>query len=85
MDKISRLLQESVSISPEPPAYPDGLTAREVEVLGLLAAGKSNRRIGEDLIISHNTVIRHVSNIYTKANVANRAEATAYALRHGLA
>lgn len=66
-------------------AYPDGLTKREIEVLILLAAGKSNQIIAEELFISHNTVIRHVSNIYAKAKVANRAQATAYALRNGLA
>jgi DNA-binding CsgD family transcriptional regulator len=81
VDKISRLLEESASVSSVPPAHPDGLTAREVEVLGLVAIGKSNRSIAEELFISHNTVIRHVSNIYAKANVANRAEATAYAMR----
>ncbi len=67
------------------PDYPDGLTEREVEVLRLVAAGKSNREIGEALVISENTVIRHVSNIFAKVSVANRAEAVGYAHRHGLA
>ncbi len=66
------------------PDYPDGLTEREVEVLRLVAAGKSNREIGEALVISENTVIRHVSNIFAKVGAANRAEATAYAARRGL-
>jgi DNA-binding NarL/FixJ family response regulator len=65
--------------------YPGGLTEREVEVLRLIAAGKSNREIGEALVISENTVIRHVSNIFSKAGVANRAEAASYAHTHGLA
>jgi DNA-binding CsgD family transcriptional regulator len=63
----------------------DRLSSREIEVLRLIAAGKSNAQIAGDLVISQNTVIRHVSNIYAKTGAANRAEATAYALRHGLA
>jgi DNA-binding CsgD family transcriptional regulator len=66
------------------PTYPDGLTEREVEVLRLLAAGKSNREIAEALFISPNTVIRHVSNIFSKTRAANRTEAATYAHRHGL-
>lgn len=59
------------------------LTRREVEVLGLIALGRSNREIADDLFISLNTVERHVSNLYAKIDARNRAEATAYALRHG--
>jgi DNA-binding CsgD family transcriptional regulator len=66
------------------PAWPAGLTGREVEVLRLIAAGRSNRAIAETLFISPNTVLRHVSNIFAKTGVANRAEAAAYATRHGL-
>jgi DNA-binding CsgD family transcriptional regulator len=66
------------------PRYPDGLTEREVEVLRLLAAGKTNREIADTLFISQNTVIRHVSNIYGKTGGSNRSEATAYAISHGL-
>jgi DNA-binding CsgD family transcriptional regulator len=66
------------------PAWPAGLTVREVEVLRLIAAGHSNRAIAEALFISPNTVLHHVSNIFTKTGVANRAEAAAYATRHGL-
>jgi DNA-binding NarL/FixJ family response regulator len=54
-------------------------------VLRLLAAGKSNREIGDDLFISPATVARHVANIYTKLDVDSRATATAFALQHGLA
>jgi DNA-binding CsgD family transcriptional regulator len=67
------------------PAWPAGLTGREVEVLRLIAAGHSNRGIAEALFISPNTVLRHVSNIFAKIGVANRAEAAAYATRQGLA
>ena len=64
---------------------PGGLSAREVEVLRLIAAGKSNPQIAEDLTLSINTVQRHVSNILAKTGLANRAEAASYATRHGLA
>ena len=66
------------------PAYPDGLSEREVAVLRLLAAGKSNQDIAAGLVISPHTVIRHVSNIFAKTGVANRVEAATYAHRHGL-
>ena len=61
-----------------------GLTTREREVLRLVAAGKSNRAIATDLILSEKTVDRHVSNILTKLGVASRAAATAYAYQHDL-
>ena len=64
--------------------YPDGLTEREVEVLRLIAAGKSNREIADELFISSHTVVRHVSNIFAKTACSNRAEAVAYAGRQGL-
>jgi DNA-binding CsgD family transcriptional regulator len=67
------------------PTWPAGLTGREVEVLRLIAAGRSNRAIAQALFISPNTVLRHVSNIFAKTGVANRAEAAAYATRQGLA
>lgn len=63
---------------------PGGLTPREVEVLELVATGKTNRAIAEDLFISEKTVARHVSNIFTKLEISSRAAATAYAYEHGL-
>ena len=66
-------------------AYPDGLTKREVEVLCLITLGRSNPQIAQELVISLNTVARHVSNILNKTGTANRAEAAAYCTRHGLA
>lgn len=63
----------------------DGLTGREVQVLRLIAGGRSNREIGAELIISANTVDRHVSHILSKTRTANRAEAAAYSVRNGLA
>jgi DNA-binding NarL/FixJ family response regulator len=59
-----------------------GLSARDVEVLRLLAAGKTNRAIATDLVLSEKTVARHVSNIFTKLSVPSRAAATAYAYEH---
>jgi DNA-binding NarL/FixJ family response regulator len=64
---------------------PGGLSPRESEVLGLVAAGKTNRAIATELFISEKTVARHVSNIFMKLGLSSRAEATAYAYRHGLA
>ena len=66
------------------PRYPGGLTEREVDVLKLIAAGRSNREIGEQLFIALNTVARHVSNIFSKTDSSNRAEAATYANRNGL-
>jgi DNA-binding CsgD family transcriptional regulator/pimeloyl-ACP methyl ester carboxylesterase len=62
----------------------DGLSPREVEVLLLLAAGKSNQQIADALVISRNTVRRHVSNIFDKTGVSNRTEASNYARDHRL-
>jgi ATP/maltotriose-dependent transcriptional regulator MalT len=64
--------------------HPAGLTDREIEVLGLVAAGRSNREIATDLFISERTVARHVSNIFTKLGVPSRAAAASFALRRGL-
>lgn len=63
---------------------PAGLTERELEVLGLVASGRTNRAIEERLFISERTVERHVSNIFGKLRVSSRAAATAHAYEHGL-
>jgi DNA-binding NarL/FixJ family response regulator len=66
-------------------AAPAGrLTARELEVLRLVAAGKTNRAIATDLFLSEKTVARHVSNIFTKLGLSSRSAATAYAFEHDL-
>jgi serine/threonine-protein kinase PknK len=62
---------------------PDGLTAREAEVLGLLARGRTNQEIADELVVSLRTVERHLTNIYGKIGARNRANATAYAMTHG--
>lgn len=61
-----------------------GLTPREIEVLGHVASGKTNRAIAGDLYLSEKTVARHVSNIFAKLDVSSRSAATAYAYEHGL-
>jgi ATP/maltotriose-dependent transcriptional regulator MalT len=80
IDDIGTLLRGS----DEQTEYPDGLTAREVEVLRLLAIGRSNKDISTVLTISLNTVATHVRNILNKTHCANRTEAAAYAIRHDL-
>ena len=62
----------------------NGLTQREVQVLRLVAAGKSNRAIATELVLSEKTVARHVSNIFTKLGLSSRSAATAYAYEHAL-
>ena len=64
--------------------WPGGLTAREVEVLSLLARGHSNKEIARRLFITPKTVSSHVEHIYTKTDVSSRARATHFAIRHGL-
>jgi DNA-binding NarL/FixJ family response regulator len=76
LERLARLVGSS---------RPGGLSLRESEVLTLVAAGKTNRAIATELIISEKTVARHVSNIFTKLGLSSRAEATAYAYKHGLA
>ena len=61
----------------------EGLTRRETEILRLLATGQSNKEMAADLQISVHTVERHIANLYTKLNARGRADAIAYALRHG--
>jgi DNA-binding CsgD family transcriptional regulator/pimeloyl-ACP methyl ester carboxylesterase len=73
-----------LGISARPPSTSE-LSRRELEVLHLLAAGESNAQIARRLDLSPHTVERHVANIYRKINARGRADATAYALRHGIA
>jgi DNA-binding CsgD family transcriptional regulator len=68
-----------------PSRVPGGLTSREVEVLRLVAAGKTNRMIAGELYLSEKTVARHLSNMFAKLAVSSRAAATAFAYEHGLA
>jgi DNA-binding NarL/FixJ family response regulator len=61
-----------------------GLSRRELEVLRLLATGKTNRVIADELVLAVRTVDRHVSNIFAKVGVSSRSAATAYAYEHDL-
>ena len=74
----------AAAIIAPPPTYPCGLTAREVDVLKLMAMGRNNREIAQVLAISPNTVANHVRNILGKTYTANRTEAAAFANREGL-
>jgi DNA-binding NarL/FixJ family response regulator len=68
----------------ERPTGAGNLTPREIEVLQLVAEGKTNREIAQALVISERTAVNHLSNIFTKTGAENRAGAAAFALRHGL-
>lgn len=68
--------------APCPPVA--ALTAREIEVLRLVAEGRTNVEIAEELVLSIRTVARHITNTYAKIGARGRADATAYAIRHGL-
>jgi DNA-binding CsgD family transcriptional regulator/pimeloyl-ACP methyl ester carboxylesterase len=78
-------LEELPAAEPAAEAAEESLLShREVEVLRLVALGKSNQEIADELVISRNTVRRHVSNVFDKTGVANRAQAVAYARDHSL-
>jgi DNA-binding NarL/FixJ family response regulator len=77
-------LARLIEISGEPAGAAGGLTAREVEVLKLVASGKTNRAIALDLVLSEKTVARHISNIFTKLGISSRSAATAYAYENDL-
>ncbi|MGD9704416.1 MAG: LuxR C-terminal-related transcriptional regulator [Acidimicrobiia bacterium] len=72
------------TVQPGTPSSPAGLTERELEILHLLAEGKTNRGIAQQLVISEKTVASHVSHIFTKLGVTSRSAATAYAYHHAL-
>ena len=86
----TRVLADALSVKlksgPIPKVvYPDRLTAREVEVIQLVARGRSNRQIAEELILSQKTVARHLENIFAKTGAPNRSAAAAYAFDKGIA
>jgi DNA-binding NarL/FixJ family response regulator len=78
VDQVRRLTGSGDS------SLPKQLTAREVQVLRLMATGRTNREISSSLVISENTVARHLQNIFSKLGVSSRTAATAYALEHSL-
>jgi DNA-binding CsgD family transcriptional regulator len=88
LDQAVEYVLEQEEPSPEPAApgsYPAGLSAREVEVLRLVAQGMTSALVADELFISLNTVNRHLNSIYGKLGVNSRAAATRFAVEHGLA
>jgi NarL family two-component system response regulator LiaR len=83
-DIAKKLMDQFASPKAGPTAAPGDLTARELEVLRLIAQGKSNREIAQALTISEKTVKTHVSNILSKLHVDDRTQAAIYALKEGL-
>jgi DNA-binding NarL/FixJ family response regulator len=84
MERVKERIEQAQAQPSPPPAYLAGLSLREVEVLGLIAAGKTDREVAEELIISFRTVGNHVRNILNKTNTTNRTEAATYAAHQGL-
>jgi NarL family two-component system response regulator LiaR len=82
---IARKVLQELSRPSDGPLTPEPLTEREVEVLQVVAKGKSNQEIAAELMISEATVRTHVSNILGKLHLASRTQAALYALREGLA
>lgn len=83
--RVADLLAASAAANARPPGTPlESLTARECEVLQLVASGATNRQIAAELVLSEHTVARHLSNIFTKLDVRSRTAATALAFEHGL-
>ncbi|MBC8506625.1 MAG: response regulator transcription factor [Anaerolineales bacterium] len=80
---IAMKLIEELNRPTEKPTIDDPLTEREVEVLKLVAKGRSNQEIADQLVVSERTVGAHVSNILSKLHLANRTQAALYALRKG--
>jgi len=83
--KIARKLMQELSRPPAHPTTADPLTAREVEVLQVVAQGLSNQEIADKLVISEATVRSHISNILSKLHLASRTQVALYALREGYA
>ena len=78
------LLELGQPTTPQPSPGPDPLTERELEVLRLVAKGLTNQQMAEKLVVAEVTIRTHVSNILSKLHLANRVQATLYALREGL-
>jgi HD-GYP domain-containing protein (c-di-GMP phosphodiesterase class II) len=83
-EAVAAVLRAAGHRAPARRVWPGGLTAREVEVLGLLARGHSNRQIALQLVVSPKTAANHVEHIYAKLGVSSRAAATLFATQHGL-
>jgi DNA-binding CsgD family transcriptional regulator len=83
-EAVDAVLRAAGHRAPARRAWPGGLTAREVEVLGLLARGHSTRDIAQRLVVTPKTAANHIEHIYTKLGISSRAAATLYATQHGL-
>jgi DNA-binding NarL/FixJ family response regulator len=81
---VSDATRAAALVEPAPCDERFGLTAREREVLRLVAAGKSNREIATELVVSEHTVARHLQNMFRKLGVSSRTAATAVAFEHEL-
>jgi len=81
LDDLARV---QARLSPGPRSRPSGLTDRELEVLRLVAQGRTNREIAEALVLSEHTVRRHLQNVFGRLGVSSRAAAVAFALQHDL-
>jgi NarL family two-component system response regulator LiaR len=82
---IARKVMAELNRDPASPPAAEALTAREVDVLKLMAQGYSNQEIAEKLVLSKGTVGKHVTSILEKLHLANRTQAALYAVREGLA
>jgi DNA-binding NarL/FixJ family response regulator len=82
---LAAAVQSASAPAAPPPARADGLTARETEVLSLIAAGLSNREIAERLYVTEVTVKSHINRLFAKIGVRDRAQAVRYAFERGLA
>jgi NarL family two-component system response regulator LiaR len=82
---VARKVLYEISTPPQTHLTPDPLTAREMEILRLVAQGKSNKEIAGNLVIAEETVHTHVSNILNKLHLASRTQAALYALKEGIA
>ncbi len=82
---VEYTLERDVPPGPDAPqAYPAGLSAREVEVLRLVASGMTNAEVAKDLFLSSRTVDWHMGSVYRKLGFHSRTEATRFATEHGL-
>lgn len=81
---VAKMVLEELGKPVKQPLTPEPLTQREVDIIRLVAQGLSNRQIAEQLVIGEATVRTHVGNVLNKLHLANRVQATLYALREGL-
>jgi len=84
-DIVRHLRERAAPAGPRTPSPAERLTAREREIVAAVAEGESNREVAQRLALAEDTVKHHISNIFDKLGVSNRAELAAYAASHGLA